>query len=61
MGDPWSDLKSVSHHEGVVVMRANISKGDGIWLLSASSHSEDLVALWVIEEVLVPSSVWHEE
>ena len=61
MGDPWSDLKPVSHKECVVVMRANVTEGDGIWLLSASSHSEDLVALWVVEKVLIPSCVWHEE
>ena len=61
MSDPWGDLNSVSHDEGVVVVRADVSKGDGVWLLSASSHAEDLVAVWVIEEVLILSSVGHKE
>ena len=61
MSDPWSDLKSVGHDEGVVVMRADVSEGDGVWLLSASTHAEDLVAVWVVKEVLILSSVGHKE
>ena len=42
-------------------MRADVVEGDGVWLLSASPHAEDLIAVWVVEEVLILSSVWHEE
>ena len=59
--DPWSHAESVGEEEGVVVVGANISKGDGVWLLSASAHAEDLVAVWVVVVVLVLSGVWHQE
>lgn len=61
VGDPWGDLDSVVHHEGVVIVGGDVVEGDGVWLLSASSHAEELVALWVVEEVLVPSGVGHQE
>ena len=61
VSDPWGDLKSVGHDEGVVVVKTDVTKGDGVWLLSASTHAEDLVAVWVVEEVLILSSVGHKE
>ena len=61
VSDPWSDLNSVRHDEGVVVMSTDVTEGDGVWLLSASSHAEDLVAVWIVEEVLILSSVGHEK
>lgn len=61
VGDPWSHAESVGEEEGVVVVGANIAKGDGVWLLSASAHAEDLVAVWVVVVVLVLFGVWHQE
>ena len=61
MGDPWSDLDSVGHNECVVIMRADITESDCVWLGSSSSHAENLIAIWIIEEVLVLPGVGHEE
>ena len=61
MGDPWGDTESVGDQEGVLVPRADVFEGNGVWLLSSSAHAEDLVAVWVVEEVLVLPGVWHEE
>ena len=61
MGDPWGDTHSVSDQEGVLVPGADVFEGNGVWLLSSSAHAEDLVAVWVVEEVLVLPGVWHEE
>lgn len=61
MGDPWSQLHSVGEDEGVEVIDGDITESDSVRLLSASSHAEDLVAVWVVVEVLVPSGVGHQE
>ena len=59
--DPWGDPDPVGEEEGVVVAGADVAEGDGVWLLSASAHAEDLVAVWVVVVVLVLSGVGHEE
>ena len=61
MSDMWRDLNSIRHNECVVVVRADVVKSDSVWLFSASTHAEDLVAVWIVEEVLILSSVGHEE
>jgi len=40
---------------------ANVVESNGVWLSSTLSHAEDLVAVWVIEEVLIPFRVRHQE
>ena len=42
-------------------MRADVSESDGIGLVLASSHAEDLTAVRVVEEVLVLAGVGHQE
>lgn len=61
VSDPWSDLVPVQTEERVVLMNVNVVEGDGVWLDSSSAHAPDLVAAFVVVEVLVVSSVWHRE
>ena len=41
--------------------RVDVVEGDRVWLGSASAHAEDLVAVWVVVEVLVLLGVGHQE
>lgn len=61
VGDPWGDAEPVGDEEGVVVPCVDVVEGDRVWLGSASAHAEDLVAVWVVVEVLVLLGVGHQE
>ena len=61
VGDPWGDAEPVGDEEGVVVPFVDVVEGDGVWLGSAPAHAEDLVAVWVVVEVLVLLGVGHQE
>jgi len=61
VGDPWGDAEPVGDEEGVEVPCVDVVEGDRVWLGSASAHAEDLVAVWVVVEVLVLLGVGHQE
>ena len=42
-------------------MNVDVVEGDRVGLCSSSAHAPDLVAAFIIVEVLIVSGVWHRE